>query len=57
MASNPINFSSTPASIRRLPPRLGEHTEEILLQAGYSPDQVATLLDSGVARDITREDS
>jgi crotonobetainyl-CoA:carnitine CoA-transferase CaiB-like acyl-CoA transferase len=55
MASNPINFSSTPASIRRLPPRLGEHTEEVLVQAGYSTDQVAQMLDSGVARDITRE--
>ncbi len=55
MASNPINFSATPTSIRRLPPRLGEHTEEVLQQAGCSDDQVRALFDSGVARDITRE--
>ncbi len=26
----PVTFSRTPGSVRRLPPRLGEHTEEIL---------------------------
>jgi crotonobetainyl-CoA:carnitine CoA-transferase CaiB-like acyl-CoA transferase len=29
-------FSSTKASIRRLPPRLGEHTREVLAEAGLS---------------------
>ena len=28
--SNPISMSASPPSIRRLPPRLGEHSEEIL---------------------------
>ena len=32
-----------------------EHTEEILLQAGYSAEQVSEMLDTGVARDITRK--
>jgi crotonobetainyl-CoA:carnitine CoA-transferase CaiB-like acyl-CoA transferase len=26
----PVRFSKTPANIRRHPPRLGEHTEEVL---------------------------
>jgi crotonobetainyl-CoA:carnitine CoA-transferase CaiB-like acyl-CoA transferase len=29
----PLNFSSTPANIRRHPPRLGEHTLEVLAEA------------------------
>jgi crotonobetainyl-CoA:carnitine CoA-transferase CaiB-like acyl-CoA transferase len=29
---SPINFSATPANIRRHPPRLGEHTDEILAE-------------------------
>ena len=30
LPANPIEMSATPASIRRLPPRLGEHTGEVL---------------------------
>jgi crotonobetainyl-CoA:carnitine CoA-transferase CaiB-like acyl-CoA transferase len=30
MTRFPVKFSKSPASIRRLAPRLGEHTEEIL---------------------------
>lgn len=32
--SPPICMSASPASIRRLPPRLGEHTEEVLSEFG-----------------------
>ncbi|TXL71798.1 CoA transferase [Vineibacter terrae] len=39
-------FSESPAGIRRLPPRLGEHTREVLREAGYSDAQIATLVDS-----------
>ncbi len=30
----PVKFSKTPANIRRHPPRLGEHTEEVLREIG-----------------------
>jgi alpha-methylacyl-CoA racemase len=46
----PIKLTRTPGEHARLPgPALGEHTEEVLLAAGYSPAQVAELLASGAA--------
>jgi crotonobetainyl-CoA:carnitine CoA-transferase CaiB-like acyl-CoA transferase len=46
----PVKLTRTPGSHARLPgPELGEHTEEVLLEAGYSPAQVAELLASGAA--------
>jgi crotonobetainyl-CoA:carnitine CoA-transferase CaiB-like acyl-CoA transferase len=40
-------FSASPASIRRLPPRLGEHSVEVLTELGYSGQQVAAMVASG----------
>jgi crotonobetainyl-CoA:carnitine CoA-transferase CaiB-like acyl-CoA transferase len=46
----PVKLTRTPGEHARLPgPALGEHTEEVLLAAGYSPEQVAELLSSGAA--------
>jgi crotonobetainyl-CoA:carnitine CoA-transferase CaiB-like acyl-CoA transferase len=40
----------------RLPgPALGEHTEEVLAAAGYSPEQVAELLESGAVAGPTEK--
>ena len=48
LANHPIQYSETPSSIRRLAPEIGEHTEEILIEAGYSWDDIADLQDKGV---------
>ena len=46
----PVKLSRTPGAHARLPgPALGEHTEQALLDAGYSPQEVAELLASGAA--------
>ena len=39
----PLEFSSGRADIRRLPPASGEHTDEILAAAGYTPQAIADL--------------
>jgi crotonobetainyl-CoA:carnitine CoA-transferase CaiB-like acyl-CoA transferase len=49
MAKFPVNFGGTPADIRRHAPRLGEHTEEVLREAGLSPEQIAQLTANGAA--------
>ena len=49
MPSFPVNFGSTPASIRRHAPRLGEHTLEVLREAGLDPQTIAALTESGAA--------
>ena len=48
MAGLPVKLSSNPASIRRHPPRLGEHTVEVFESLGLSGDQIQSLLDQGV---------
>jgi alpha-methylacyl-CoA racemase len=46
----PVKLARTPGEHARLPgPALGEHTEQALLAAGYSLEQVAELLASGAA--------
>jgi len=43
----PYRFSASPAAIRRHPPLLGEHTEEVLAEVGYSPAEIARLREAG----------
>jgi crotonobetainyl-CoA:carnitine CoA-transferase CaiB-like acyl-CoA transferase len=43
----PMNFSATPASIRRMAPRLGEHSIEILQEAGLSDATIDDMLSAG----------
>jgi alpha-methylacyl-CoA racemase len=44
----PVKLGRTPGDHARLPgPALGEHTEQVLLAAGFSSEEVAELLDCG----------
>jgi crotonobetainyl-CoA:carnitine CoA-transferase CaiB-like acyl-CoA transferase len=43
-------WSDTPAETRRLAPRLNEHGEEILREAGFSADEIAAMVRDGVTR-------
>jgi alpha-methylacyl-CoA racemase len=40
-------FDRTPAAAPRPAPRTGEHTQDILLDAGFSADEIAALRAAG----------
>ncbi|MEJ0018126.1 MAG: CoA transferase [Acetobacteraceae bacterium] len=43
-------LSGTPGKLRRPAPGLGQHTQEVLQEVGYSPDRVAALAADGVVK-------
>jgi crotonobetainyl-CoA:carnitine CoA-transferase CaiB-like acyl-CoA transferase len=45
---SPLRFADTPGSIRAAPPLLGEHTDEVLAEIGYTPTEIEVLRDGGV---------
>ena len=50
LLGTPVKLDRTPGDTARLPgPALGEHTEQVLLDAGYSAAEVAELLADGAA--------
>jgi CoA:oxalate CoA-transferase len=36
----PVKLGRTPGSVRRAPPAFGQHTEEVLLELGYSAEEI-----------------
>jgi len=47
MVGSPVNLSKTPARIEKMAPHFGQHTEEVLLEAGYSWEQIAAFQERG----------
>ena len=46
----PSEWSDSPPEYRRHAPRLGEHTREVLAEAGLAQEKIEKLLESGAAR-------
>ena len=48
LLATPVKFSDNPASIHATCPELGQHNEEIILELGYTWDDIARFKDQGV---------
>ncbi|MGA3085099.1 MAG: CoA transferase [Thermodesulfobacteriota bacterium] len=46
--ASPINMSETPANYRMPAPELGQHTEEVLLEYGFGPEDIVRLKEQGI---------
>ncbi len=47
VAATPVKLHGTPGEIRKRPPTLGEHNDEVLSELGYSAEEIAALIKSG----------
>ena len=47
LVAQPIKLSGAPFEVRSATPELGEHTDEVLAEAGYDAEQVAALRTAG----------
>jgi crotonobetainyl-CoA:carnitine CoA-transferase CaiB-like acyl-CoA transferase len=48
LVMSPLHLSEAPVSARLPPPRLGQHTDEVLGAVGYTADEVERLRDAGI---------
>ena len=46
--ASPVNMSETPATYRLPAPEFGQHTEEVLLEYGYTWEDIASFKEKGV---------
>ena len=51
MPGSPVRFGASPARITRLQPKLGEHSAEVLAEAGLGANDIAALFQAGASRD------
>ena len=47
VVGRPIRFSATPGSVRRGPPSVGQHTDEVLASVGFSDEEIAAMREDG----------
>ncbi len=44
---SPVKFHGTPGGVKRAAPVLGQHSREVLAEAGYSSEEIEALIASG----------
>ncbi len=54
MSGIPIKLSRTPGSVRRVPPKYGEHSRELLAEFGFTENEINDLLEADVVLENRR---
>ena len=49
LMAHPVRYDGKAPALRRMPPALGQHTREVLAEAGYSDAEIEQLIAEGVA--------
>jgi crotonobetainyl-CoA:carnitine CoA-transferase CaiB-like acyl-CoA transferase len=49
LIAHPVRYDGAPPPVRRLPPRLGEHTREVLAELGCTAQEIDSLIAEGAA--------
>src|SRR5699024_6854901 len=57
MLGLPVKLSRTPGEAKGEPPKIGEHTTEILKYLGYNPQEISQLNSEGITKDINKSSS
>jgi formyl-CoA transferase len=52
----PIKLSRTPGGLETTPPAYGADSVAVLADAGFSPDEIASLQQQGIVLDARRKD-
>jgi crotonobetainyl-CoA:carnitine CoA-transferase CaiB-like acyl-CoA transferase len=52
MAGLPVKMSETPGAVRTAAPLLGQHSEEILREVGYSSAEIEKLVAGGIVGSV-----
>jgi crotonobetainyl-CoA:carnitine CoA-transferase CaiB-like acyl-CoA transferase len=47
LLGTPVRLSDTPASLRLVPPDLGQDTEDVMRELGCTDDEIAALREQG----------
>ncbi len=51
----PVKLTETPGDVHRVPPLLGQHTDEVLNEIGLDAAEIARLREAGIARSTNAE--
>jgi formyl-CoA transferase len=55
MLGNPIKLRNTPANPQGPSPLLGEHTDKILTDLGYTPEKIAEMEKANIIKTIRKD--
>jgi crotonobetainyl-CoA:carnitine CoA-transferase CaiB-like acyl-CoA transferase len=55
LLNNPLRFDQEEINVRQYPPRLGEHTREILSKQGFSDEEIGQLIEEEVVTQFTEK--